>query len=185
MSDLSRKRKLQSNPPSGAKRRTSRVMGKNEPIPISPHDRLREFNDEPLTVSSGILFCSACREPVSLKKSVIKLHVGSSKHKSCKVKLQKNEIKQQDIAEALKAYDSTSHSKGETLSENIRVYCVKVVSAFLKAGVPLSKIHSFRDTLEEHAFSLSAHQHLSELIPFILHQEKAQIKEKISGICNL
>ena len=53
--------------------------------------------------------------------------------------------------------------------------------AFLKAGVPLMKIDSFRELLEEHAFSLCGRQHLSEMIPFILCQEKAKIKEEIVG----
>ena len=47
--------------------------------------------------------------------------------------------------------------------------------------MPLYKVDSFRDLLEEHAFHLTGRQHLSELIPFILHQEKSQIKEEIAG----
>lgn len=50
--------------------------------------------------------------------------------------------------QALKSYDSTSHPKGETLSDSVRVYCVNVVTPFLKAGVPLVKIDSFRYLLE-------------------------------------
>jgi len=79
-SDLSRKRKVLSNPPTGVKRHTMQTKGKNGPISISVHDRLKEFTDKPFTVSCGSLFCSACCEPLSLKKSVI--HVDSSKHKS-------------------------------------------------------------------------------------------------------
>lgn len=105
----------------------------------------------------------------------------SSKYKSCKIKLQNKEIKQYDIVEALKIYDSTSHLEGETLSDSARDYRVKVVTAFLKVGVSLSNIDSFCDILEEHAFSLSGRQHLSELILFILRQEKARKKEEISG----
>jgi len=86
-SELARKRKVASNPPTGAERRTSQTKGKSEPTSISPQERLKDIEDEPLTVSCGKLFCSACREPISLKKSVIKLHVDSSKHKSYKVKL--------------------------------------------------------------------------------------------------
>ena len=176
-SELARKRKVTSNPPTGAKRRTSQTKGKSEPTSISPQERLKNFEDEPLT----ILFCSACREPISLKKSVIKLHVDSSKHKSYKVKLQNREARQRGIVEALISYDSTSHPKGETLSDNVCVYRVNVVTAFLKAGVPLYKVDSFRDLLEEHAFHLSGGQHLSEPIPFILHQEKSRIKKEIAG----
>ena len=47
--------------------------------------------------------------------------------------------------------------------------------------MPLYKVDSFCDLLEEHAFHLSCRQHLSELIPFILHQEKSRIKEEIAG----
>ena len=38
-----------------------------------------------------------------------------------------------------------------------------------------------RDLLEEHAFSLSGQQHLSETIPFIHQQEIDEIKQEISG----
>ena len=76
--------------------------------------------------------------------------------------------------EALQSYDSTSHPKGETLSENVHVYCVNVLTVFLKAGVPLYKVDSFCDLLEEHAFHLTGRQHFSELIPFILHQENLE-----------
>ena len=78
-------------------------------------------------------------------------------------------------------YDSISHPKGETLNESVRVYRVNVVMSFLKSGVPLSKVGSFRNLLEEHAFSLNGRQHLSELIPFIHHEEVSQIKKEISG----
>ena len=37
------------------------------------------------------------------------------------------------------------HPVGEGLPDSIRVYRVKVVTAMLKAGVPLSKIDIFRD----------------------------------------
>ena len=56
-----------------------------EPKSVSPSTRVDQFLGEELTVSNGVLFCSACREPVSLKKSFVKLHIDSKKHK-----LQKN-----------------------------------------------------------------------------------------------
>ena len=74
---LARKRKTHSNPPTGMKRRTTTVKADYEPKSVTPSSRVREFPDENLTVSAGNLFCSACREPVSLKKSVIKLHLDS------------------------------------------------------------------------------------------------------------
>ena len=70
---------------------------------------------------------------------------------------------------------------GETLPDSTRVYRVKVVTAMLKAGVPLSKIDSFRDLLEEHGYSLSSSTHLRQLMPFILQEEIALIKQEING----
>ena len=118
---------------------------------------------------------------MSLKKSIINFHINSQKHKSCKIKWQKRDAVQKDIAEALQGYDSVCHPKGETLDESVRVYRVNVVTSFLKSGVPLSKVDSFRNLLEEHAFSLTGRQHLSEIIPFIHHEEIARIKKEISG----
>ena len=41
------------------------------------------------------------------------------------------------------AYEKEVHPSGETLPEAQKVYRVKVVSTFLKAGVPLSKNRAF------------------------------------------
>ena len=55
----------------------------------------------------------------------------------------------------LRKYDKDEHPIGETLSEEVRVYRIKLVTSFLKAGVPLSKIDCFHDLLKENAFWLS------------------------------
>ena len=180
-SQLARKRKTHSNPPIGIKRKTTTGKADYEPKNVTPKSRVSEFPGENLTVSAGYLFCSACRESVSLKKSIIKLHLNSQKHKTSKAKLLDKEAKQRSIAELLKQYDKEHHPKGESLPENVRVYRIIVVKSFLKAGIPLSKVDCMRDLLEEHAFSLSGRQHLSETIRFIHQQEVEQIKEEISG----
>ena len=46
-----------------------------------------------------------------------------------------------------------------------QVYRVKVVSAFLKTGVPLNKIEGFRDLLEQHPFRLTDRHHMYDCIP--------------------
>ena len=56
---------------------------------------------------------------------------------------------------------------------------MKVVTAMLKAGVPLSKIDLFRDLLEEHAYALPSSTHLRLLIPSILQEELSWIKREI------
>ena len=87
-----------------------------------------------------------------------------------------------DIVEGLQKYDTNAHPSGETLPEAVRVYCVKVLHTFIKAGVPINKIDDFRDLLEEYAFRLAGRKPMSDLIPFILSEEKKQLKAEIDGV---
>ena len=79
----------------------------------------------------------------------------------------------------LRKYDKDEHPISETLSEEVRVYRNKVVTSFLKSGIPLSKIDCFRDLLEENAFQLSQASNLSQLVPFIHQQEQISVKNQI------
>ena len=47
---------------------------------IKPIDRVKQYANDHLQVSAGKLFCSACREEVSVKKSIIDKHINSTKH---------------------------------------------------------------------------------------------------------
>ncbi len=60
-----------------------------------------------------------------------------------------------------------------------KVYRVKVVSTFLRAGVPLAKIEVFRDLLEENAYRLSDRRGMSDLIPFIHSDERQNVKDEL------
>ena len=53
---------------------------------------------------------------------------------------------------------------------------MKVVSTFLKAGVPLAKIEDFRSLLEENAYRLSDRRGMSDLVPFVLSEEKQKLR---------
>ena len=179
-SDLARKRKIRQNlPPKGVKRGKGR--GFADPKGVVPADRVRNYPEESFTVSNNRLFCSACREEVATKKSVIELHIKSQKHSRGKSRLASNRKIEADIAQELKQFDSEVHPEGERLPETTRVYRVKVVTAMLKAGVPLFKIDSFRDLLEEHALSLSSSTNLRQLLPFILHEETNRLRKEIAG----
>lgn len=83
-----------------------------------------------------------------------------------------------EIVEAHKCYDATENPVAETLPEQHRLYRIKVMRTFLLAG---SKLSVFKELLEENAYRLSDRQHKSDLIPFILQQEKDQIKQEIDG----
>lgn len=82
-SDLARKRKVKCNPPKGTKK--GKGSAASSPKNVSPLDRVKAYPSEHFTVSyNKKLFCSACREEISLKKSVIECHIGSQKHKKGK-----------------------------------------------------------------------------------------------------
>ena len=166
-SHLARKRTIQCNPSIGMKRSKGRTV--NDPKKVSAADRVKQFPNEHFNLSSGKLFCLACREELSTKKSILELHIKAAKHVKGKEALISKQTSELSIVEALKRYDKSVHPVGETLPDSTRVYRVKLVSEFLKAGIPLSKIDNLRGLLEAGGFSLSHSTHLRQLIPFILN----------------
>ena len=150
-SDICRKRKIATIPP---RNRSKRPRCSSNPGSVIPAQRVREFPNEQLKVSAGRIFCTACREELSTKKSTIDNHIASAKHSAGKERLLAKDRREKDIAEAFRQYDAEVHPSGETLPEAVRIYRVKVLCTFLKAGVPINKIPIFRDILEESNCSL-------------------------------
>ena len=180
-SELARKRKLKRNAANAPSTKYRRHLPKtiNDPKSVTPFQRVAEYPKEPFTVSAGKLFCRACREEVGLKKSVIDNHIQrSKKHSTGKEVLSQKQEREQDIATALREFNSTEHIAGEHLPEEQQVFRVKVVSTFLKAGVPMNKIDCFRNLLEETGLRLAGRRSMSDVIPFI-HQ--AELKEEVKG----
>ena len=101
--------------------------------------RVNEFSGEMLINSAGKVFCSACREELSLNLSIVKNHVDSAKHSRHKQKLKEKNSREQDIAQAFQVYEQEVHPVGESLPEVHKLWRIKVVTMFLKAGVPLSR----------------------------------------------
>lgn len=176
--DILRQRKTKTNKPPRGKHQCRGSLT-SDPKGVSPSQRVREFDKESLTMSHGHLFCSACREQLSLKRSIIKNHIQSSKHQKSKQRLESKEARERDIADSLRKYNETTHLRGETLPEDQQVYRVKVVTAFLKAGIALNKLDSFRDILEDNAFRLSDRRNMHDYIPFILKEEESHIRSEI------
>ena len=61
----------------------------------------------------------------------------------------RSEARERDIATSFAKYNQQEHTSGETLPEEMQVYRIRVVTTFVKAGVPLNKVENFRDLLEE------------------------------------
>ena len=109
------------------------------------------------------------------------VHTKCAKHREGKVRLERKEKCERDIAATMKAHDNEVHPKGETLPMEERVYRVKCVCTFLKVGVPLSKIETFRELLEENAYRLGSRKVMCDLIPLILRDEQEKTKKEIGG----
>ena len=100
---------------------------------------------------------------------------------TCKVK--KNWCRRRrGKSSALQKYDDDVHPSGETLPDSIRIYRVKVLTTFLRTGVPINKIDEFRDLLEENSVRLDGRKPMFDLIPFVLNEERRQIKAEIVGL---
>ena len=106
--DISRPRKTMKNDPPRGKRRCRGALSSN-PKGVSPNQRVREFQKESFMVSHGHLFCSACREQLSLKLSIIKNHIQSSKHERSKKQIQSKEARERDIVVSLRNYKTQKH----------------------------------------------------------------------------
>lgn len=89
---LSRQHKIQYNLPPVGRKRSKGVRGQNDPN-VNPYKRISEYPSEKLTVSVGRLFCKACREVLSVKRSTLDYHVKSTKHVEGKKRLEQKEIK--------------------------------------------------------------------------------------------
>lgn len=176
-SELARKRKMKGNP-----MKKKRCLGAvaAEPLSISPSTRIKEFPNEKLSVVSGKIFCTACCE-----KSVILQHIKSLKHANGKGCLKKNELRERKISDMLlnSMISSITRLGRHFLMMPEFIYRIKVVSTFLKAGVPLLKADIFHSLLEERGFRLSDSSNLYQLIPFLHEEGKATIKKEINEQC--
>ena len=182
-SDLARSRVVSSNEKKGdSGRGPGKVSKKSTTLKTNFVDtRIREFKDEPFRKSNNKLFCEACREELSEKASIIKRHVDSQKHKSGVKKIAKKKKRDLTVLDAMKNYDKEVHPKGEMLSDNQRVFRVRVLKTFLKASVPLQKMDDFRELLEEGGYRLTSVPNMRQLIPFVRKEEEEMIKGEISG----
>ena len=60
--------------------------GISDTTKVPLYERVKQFPGENLIVREGKLFCSGCKEIISSKKSVLKIHISSKKHQNGKEK---------------------------------------------------------------------------------------------------
>uniref|UniRef100_A0A1X7U5I6 Uncharacterized protein n=1 Tax=Amphimedon queenslandica TaxID=400682 RepID=A0A1X7U5I6_AMPQE len=116
-----RKRKVATNkPPKGKKRSKGRTAA--DPKFVKPRQRMLEYPHECFKVYSNSLFFDACREPLSLKKSVIESHMKSKKHRNEKEQLASKEKREKAIDDMLQRCDGNVHPVCESLPSTVRIF---------------------------------------------------------------
>ena len=68
----------------------------------------------------------------------------------------------------------------ETLPESHKLYRIKVVTAFLKSGIPLQKVDGLREVLEFGGYRLTDARGMLDLVPFVRTNEENKMKEELS-----
>ena len=66
-----------------------------------------------------------------------------------------------------------------TLPTDCQVHQIKVVTAFLKVGIPLKKNDCFRDLLEENSTHVVGRRSLCDLIPFVRDGKRKQFCKRL------
>ena len=59
--------------------------GTSTKVAVGAQQRVSEFPDQSLTVSSGKLYCQACSTVLSKKKSIVSNHIATQRHKKMKL----------------------------------------------------------------------------------------------------
>ena len=116
-------------PPQGTRYQVGSFALKDPNVP--PSAMVKQFPNEQLTVNSvGRVFCKACRETLSVKRSTLANHIKSVKLNECQKKLKTKQVKEIEKSIALKKYDESVNPKGQTLLDEQRVYRVRVMTNF-------------------------------------------------------
>ena len=174
--DIARKRKLLVNK-GKYKQRESKATAST-----TAWDRLKEFPNHHFAVIDRKLRCDACSEELSMKKSSIKKHIESRKHKNGLSDIRKNKSHNHTIMACLQRRDKRENTPGSTLPADMRLFRFEVVESFLNGGIPLAKTDSLRPVLEKHGHRLTSSSHLALLIPAVLEKEKDKLQEELKDV---
>ena len=153
------------------------IRGTSDTKNVLLHDHINRFPDQFLIIRGRKIFCDACKEILSSKKSVIKLHCASQKHVRSKEK-SKSKLKEQTIAKALSREKSRQDS---TLLLAQQAYRQEIVEEFLKAGIPISKIDKLHSLLEKNGHRLTSSSNIMQYIT-VLTSTRTYDKRRVSDI---
>lgn len=152
---------------------------------VNSAKRIEEFPGEHLCISAGQLFCDACHTVVMPKKSIVKGHISTDRHRRAKDQRKKAAAHQATLTTSWKKYQEKHEEKlkgtglSTAMDDSTIMRRTNVVEAMLKAGIALAKVDYLRPLLEANNAKLTFSTHLAQIIPFLLETEKAKLKEEV------
>ena len=184
-SKVSSQNKIKESPsnPSREKIQDSNVKLPKSHKFISPTERLREFPNQSLEVDLNKLRlrCVACKLPIDNKKDNLKKHIASKNHLENLKKLEKLKVDNQSLKQFVQGKTRLA-GEGKNVEDEAICFRIKVVTRFLRAGIPLAKVDDLRELLEENSpYKLTDSEHLRPLTKDILAMELKTVKDDIDG----
>ena len=181
---ISRKRSFQrtsfaKSATGGEAKRTRVAHGESTKVAVGAQQRVSEFPDETLVVSSGKLYFQACSTVISKRKSIVNNHIVTQRHKEMKIARSQQLERQLLLMQSFETYRKRNVSilsgtgLAAAVSDEVTVQRIQTVTTFLRAGVPragvpLAKVKLLRPLIENNNFRLTDSTHLTQYIPFVL-----------------
>eukprot|EP00611_Tribonema_gayanum_P022155 TRINITY_DN4396_c0_g1_i1.p1 TRINITY_DN4396_c0_g1~~TRINITY_DN4396_c0_g1_i1.p1 ORF type:complete len:421 (+),score=100.00 TRINITY_DN4396_c0_g1_i1:497-1759(+) len=129
----------------------------------------------------GRLCCRLCRTELAEDKTSVTRHINTAKHVNAAEKAAKQTVDEQARARVLSEYFAQSNAKGASLTDAQQLFRVEILRAQLISAIPLAKLDEpMRGVLERGGHSLTSATHMAQLLPFVLQEEMALIKEEIA-----
>mmetsp|Transcript_57565 Transcript_57565/g.135468 ORF Transcript_57565/g.135468 Transcript_57565/m.135468 type:complete len:712 (+) Transcript_57565:75-2210(+) len=187
MSKVRSKRQRQHGPEPAA----AAAAAAPEPVPqssdpgrITAQDRVAQFPGQTFEVHKTtsckpVLWCACCGKPVATKKTTIKNHLKSERHRLRLAQRGKLIAAGNDAAQRLqKWFTDNPDVEGRTVTEQLRAYRLAAVKMCLQSGIPLKKLRTMAPVLEQYTgLSLgSVHNHAAPYIKILAEQEHERIR---------
>ena len=134
------------------RKRTRKAHGSSTKMStITAIQRVNQFPGELLKNDCSKLVCTTCYMEIGLKKSVIRLHLKSERHKRGKEARQREVERQFLVKTSFEQYQKRHCQDGEmsqlagtglsaAVDIDVAVKRIETVQAFMKAGIPLKKL---------------------------------------------
>ena len=153
---------------------------KESKVPIS--QRLREFVDQGLVDSAGMLYCVPCKETLPNIKNSINDHVTRNKHITHLKQYLEKGGDDGEVKELLSDhFDSHPDQSGTRTSAEAQLFRYRTVETFISSGTPIDRVDQFKSLLERSGIALTDCSNLRQLyIPRIQERELGCLKQEVS-----